>query len=136
MNKHVQHINPDGLMKSPAFSQVVTTEGAGKTIYVGGQNAVNHKQEVIGKGDIAAQTTQVMQNVQTALRAAGADFKDVIKFGIHIVQGQNIQEAFKAAQPFMSQVGDPAAVTGVVVAGLTNPEFLIEVEAIAFVPGR
>jgi enamine deaminase RidA (YjgF/YER057c/UK114 family) len=36
----------------------------------------------------------------------------------------------------MSQVGDPAAVTGVVVAGLTNPDFLIEVEAIAFVPGR
>lgn len=37
MNGRIEHINPDGLMKNPAFSQVVTTLGNGKTIYIGGQ---------------------------------------------------------------------------------------------------
>ena len=39
----MEHINPDGLIKNPAFSQIIATEGNGKTIYIGGQNAVNEK---------------------------------------------------------------------------------------------
>ena len=35
----ITHVNPDGLYKSPAFSQVVVAEG-GKTIYIGGQNGI------------------------------------------------------------------------------------------------
>jgi 2-iminobutanoate/2-iminopropanoate deaminase len=35
----ITHINPDGLYKSPAFSQAVVAEG-GKTIYIGGQNGI------------------------------------------------------------------------------------------------
>jgi hypothetical protein len=52
MSNQVQYINPDGLSKNPAFSQVVTTHGKGKTIYVGGQDAINARGEIIGKGDI------------------------------------------------------------------------------------
>ena len=36
----IEHLNPDGLMKNPAFSQAVAVTGPHKTIYVGGQNAV------------------------------------------------------------------------------------------------
>lgn len=36
----VKYLNPDGLHKNPAFSQVVTTEVNVRTVYVGGQNAV------------------------------------------------------------------------------------------------
>ena len=49
MESKKEHINPKGLFKSPAFSQIVTTQGSGKTIYIGGQNAVNDKAELVIK---------------------------------------------------------------------------------------
>lgn len=85
MSKKIQHINPDGLSKNPAFSQVVTTQGNGKTIYIGGQDAVNTQGEVVGKGDIAEQTEQIMKNLQTALLACGASFDNLVKLSIYIV---------------------------------------------------
>jgi hypothetical protein len=45
----MEHINPDGLIKNPAFSQIIMTEGNDKTIYIGGQNALNENGEIIGK---------------------------------------------------------------------------------------
>lgn len=132
MKAKITHINPEGLIKTPAFSQAIITEGNGRTIYVGGQNAIDIKGNLIGKGNTGLQTEQVMRNVQTALTAAGAIFSDVIKMNIYIVQGHNANEAFKAAQPFMKECPQPPAITGIYVAGLANPEYLIEVEAVAF----
>jgi enamine deaminase RidA (YjgF/YER057c/UK114 family) len=130
MKTAIQHVNPDGLMKSPAFSQAVVTQGKGKTVYIGGQNAVNVKGEVVGD-DIAAQTKQVMHNLQLALEACGADFSDVVRMNVYLLQGQDAAAAFQHAQPFLST--PPPAVTGLFVSGLANPAFLVEVEAIAFV---
>ncbi len=59
MRGSVQHLNPEDLHKNPAYSQAVVTTGNIKTVYVGGQNAVNTSGEVIGKGDIAAQAEQI-----------------------------------------------------------------------------
>jgi len=132
MNGKITYINPEGLIKTPAFSQAVMTEGSGKTIYIGGQNAIDVKGNLIGKGSVSLQAEQAMRNVQTALAAAGATFKDVIKMNIYILQGQNAIEAFKASQPFIKDRSQPPAITGIFVAGLANPEYLIEIEAIAF----
>ncbi len=131
----VQFLNPDGMMKSPAFSQVVTTSGSGKTIYVGGQNAVNEKGETVGKGDIAAQTEQVMVNIDKALKAAGAAFKDIIKMNIYITQGQDIRKGFEASQRFFKDNVNQPVITGLFVAGIGDPDYLVEVEAVAFVEG-
>ncbi|MEL1244545.1 RidA family protein [Flavobacterium sp. DGU11] len=128
-----QFINPDGMMKSPAFSQVVTTSGNGKTIYIGGQNAVNEKGETIGKGDIAAQTEQIMKNIGVALEACGAGFKDIIKMNIYITQGQDIRKGFEASQKYLGSNANPPIVTALFVSGMGNPDYLLEVEAVAFV---
>lgn len=133
-DNQVQYINPDGLSKNPAFSQVVTTQGKGKTIYVGGQDAVNAEREIVGKGDIAEQTEQVMKNLQTALAACGATFDNLVKLSIYIVQGQDLSRGFQASQKYLGGLKNPPAVTGLFVAALANPDFLVEVEAIAFVP--
>lgn len=37
----IEHKNPDGLFSSKAFSQAITVSGKAKTIYIGGQNAIN-----------------------------------------------------------------------------------------------
>ncbi len=132
--EQVTYINPDGLSKNPAFSQVVTVQGQGKTIYVGGQDAVNAKREIVGKGDLGAQTEQVMKNIQIALSASGATFENVVKLSIYIVQGQDIRRGFEASQKFLGGLKNPPAITGIFVAALAHPDYLVEVEAIAFLP--
>ena len=130
----MEHINPDGLLKNPTFSQIVTTNGKGKNIYIGGQNSVNQNREVIGKGDILAQTEQVMKNLETALKSCGASFESLIKLNIHILQGQNAYGAFQVSRKFLGQKSEPPVITVLFVAGLINPDFLIEIDAIAFLP--
>lgn len=130
----IQHHNPDGLFKSPAFSQVVTTQGPGKTIYIGGQNAVNASGDIVGGGDIALQTDQAMRNLLTALAHCGATFADVVKVSVYLVHGQDVRRAYQAAQKHMANQGPPPVVTGLMVAALANPGFLVEVEAIAYLP--
>ena len=134
MDTKIEHINPDGLFKNPAFSQIVTTHGNGKTIYIGGQNSVTVNREIVGKGNIQEQTEQTMQNVQTALTSCGATFENVVKLSIHIVQGQNVYEAFQASQKFLSGLKNPPTISVLIVYGLANPNFLIEIDAIAFTP--
>ncbi|SRR5690606_1791614 len=133
MNKQIQYISPDKLIKNPAFSQVVITQGNGKTIYVGGQNAVNAKWEIIGKGDIRKQTEQVMENLQIALEACGATFENLVKLTIHIVQGQDLHRGFEASQKYLGNLENPPAITGFFVSELAHPDFLVEVDAIAFI---
>ncbi len=134
MNDKIQHINPDGLSKNPAFSQIVMTQGSGKTIHIGGQNAVNEKREIVGKDDISEQTQQVMKNVQLALSACGATFDNLVKLSIYVVQGQNLYGAFQASQKFFSNLQNPPAISVLIVAGLANPDFLVEIDATAFIP--
>lgn len=136
MTEQIQHVNPDKLIKNPAFSQIVVTQGKGKTIYIGGQNAVNSKRELIGKGDIQLQTKQVMENILIALNACDASLDNVVKLNINIVQDQDILAAFKISQSYMQTVIAPPAISVLVVSGLANPDFLIEIDAIAFIPEK
>lgn len=134
MSESISYLNPEGLLQNPAFSQIVVTQGAGKTIYIGGQNAVNPQREVVGKGDLKAQTEQVMRNIQIALAACEATTVQLVKLSIHIVQGQNLYEAFQASQAFLAGQPHPPAITVLIVAGLANPDFLVEIDAVAFIP--
>ncbi len=133
MESRKEHLNPSGLFKNPAFSQIVTTQGNGKTIYIGGQNAVDQNSKVVGKDDIASQTEQVMKNLETALKSCGADFGNLVKLNINIVQGQDVMKGFEVSQRFLGQSSNPPIVTVLFVAGLVNPDFLVEIDAIAFI---
>ena len=125
-----KRVNPDTLHKNPAFTQVAVVSSRAKLVFVGGQNAVNSNGEIVGK-DIGTQTEQAYKNVLAALEAAGATFQDVFKMTIYIVQGQSLQEAFAAAQRVQGAGVPPPTVTGMFVAGLAHPDFLIEIEAVA-----
>ncbi len=65
----VQYVNPDALNKNPAFTNVIVVTGSVKTVYVGGQDAVDASGTIIGKGDLKAQTEQVLKNVQVEMDA-------------------------------------------------------------------
>ena len=130
----VRHLNPETLHHNPAFTQAVAVSGAVRTVYVGGQNAVDAAGSIVGHGDIAAQTEQVMRNLQAALAAGGAGLEHVIKWNVYLLQGQPLQPGFAVVQRVWSRRPNPPAITMVMVAGLANPDFLLEIDAIAVVP--
>jgi enamine deaminase RidA (YjgF/YER057c/UK114 family) len=122
-----------GLPHNPAYSQVVSASGK-RTVYVAGQISVDEHGKVVGAGDLAAQTTQVMKNLGLALAAAGASFAEVVKITTYVVNYKPEDRAVigKARSPFFAD-GTPPASTLVGVASLAVPEWLIEIEAIAVV---
>jgi len=130
----VNYLNPERLHKNPAFSHVVTIESPHRTIYVGGQNAVDDAGAIIGNGDVAAQTKQVCRNLQVALAAAGAGAEHVVKWTVCLVQGQPIHAAFAAAQEALGTLPNPPTLSVLQVAGLAHPDFLVEIDAIAVLP--
>ena len=127
----VTHVNPEAMHNNPAFSQAVVIEGAARTIYVGGQNAVDADGNIVGAGDLDAQTEQTLKNIETVLAASGAGRDDVVKWTILVVQGQDINAGFAAFQRVWGAAARPPIITFAFVAGLANPEFLVEIEVLA-----
>ncbi len=130
----VEYLNPEGLHANPAFTNVIVVSGAARTVYIGGQDAVDATGTIIGKSDIKAQTEQVMRNLEIALAAGGASLDHVIIWRIYVVQGHDIRPAFEVAQRVWGNRPHPPAITFAYVAGLGSPDFLVELEAIAVVP--
>ena len=130
----VTYINPDSLPRNPAFTNVVTVTGPVRTIYVGGQDAVDASGAIVGKGDLKAQTIQILKNIQSALAAGGAQLEHIVKWNIYVVQGQSLQEGFAAFQSVWGNRPNPPVISGMFVSGLAHPDFLAEIDAIAVVP--
>ena len=134
MDGGVEFLDPEGLHQNPAFSNVAVVSGSVRTIYIGGQDAVDAEGNVVGVGDIAAQTEQVLRNLSTALAAAGARPEHVVKWTIFIVDGQDFRAGYAAFQRVWGDRSDPPVITAAVVKGLAHPDFLVEMDAIAVVP--
>ena len=130
----VRYINPDDLSKNPAFTNVITVTGPVKTIYIGGQDALDASGNIVGKGDIKQQTEQVLKNLQAALKSVDAGLEHIIKWNVYVVEGQPIQSGFEAFQQIWGQRPNPPAISVVYVSALANPDFLVEMDAIAVVP--
>jgi enamine deaminase RidA (YjgF/YER057c/UK114 family) len=130
----VAYLNPSTLPKNPAFTQVVTATGAVKTVYIGMQNAVDAARNIVGRGDIKAQTEQTLKNLQACLEAAGAGPEHLVRWTIYIAQGQPIQPGLVAGMNWWGNRPNPPANTVVFVPAFAPPEFLVGIDAIAVVP--
>src|SRR5260370_27403443 len=103
--------------------------GGGDYVYTAGQVAWNDKGEIVGIGDVRAQTRQVLSNVASILREAGASVADVLKCNVYLADirdFQSMNEDVAKAFPI-----DPPARTTVQTA-LAEKEMLVEIEAIAY----
>ena len=101
----------------------------GDYVYTAGQVAWNDKGEIVGTGDVRAQIRQVLSNIESILREAGASMSDVLKCNVYladILDFQVMNEEFAKAFPT-----DPPART-TVQAALAEKEMLVEIEAIAY----
>jgi enamine deaminase RidA (YjgF/YER057c/UK114 family) len=129
----IDYPNTEGLPRNPAFSQVVVATGK-RTVYVAGQVPVDAAGALVGGDDLAAQTAQAMRNVGLALAAAGATYADVVKITTYVTDYRPEHRAIvgKARAPFFAG-GTPPASTLVGVSALAQPEWRVEIEAIAVV---
>ena len=129
----VQFLNPEGLSKPNGYTQVVVAQPR-KMVYVSGQVPLNAKGEVVGKGDLRAQVTQVMDNLKTALTAAGATMNDVVKVNYYVVnlKPENVSVIREVRSKYFSAEHPPAG-TLVGVTSLVQEGYMIEIEAEAAV---
>lgn len=130
----IEHINPDGMHKNPAFSQGIVIPAGARILLIGGQNAVNGKGEIVGKGDIAAQTAQAVDNMITVLQAAGGRLEDLVRVGLILREDADLRAGFGAWMQRAGGLKNPPTVTTAIVAKLAHPDYLIEIEATAALP--
>ncbi len=124
-------ILPRGWKQPPSYSYGWRAEG-GSVIFVAGQVPQDPTTgEVVGAGDIKAQTRQVFKNIKGVLSAAGASFKDVMKLNIFITD-MSLREQFNEARAELLEGHLPAS-TFVEVGSLVRKEWLVEIEAIAVI---
>jgi enamine deaminase RidA (YjgF/YER057c/UK114 family) len=128
------YLNPKTLNVPRFYSHAVAATGAGKLVYVSGQVSWDAAGNVVGRGDMRAQSEQVFGNVTAALKAAGAGWDDVVKMNGYMV-GMNAERVAayrEVRQRFLKEGALPAS-TLVGVEALVHPDLLLEVEVFATV---
>jgi len=125
-------INPEG-MSAPVgpYAHVVTAPPGGRLVFCAGAVAFDADGEIVGKGDIVAQTRQVMENLRQALAAAGATFEDVVKVTNYVTDASRWPQVLPVRAEYL-RPPYPAS-TFVEVQALMFPELEIEIEAVAVV---
>jgi enamine deaminase RidA (YjgF/YER057c/UK114 family) len=126
-------INPATLPQPLGYSQVVRASG-GTTVYIAGQVAWDAEGNLIGDGDLEAQTRQVFTNVDEALATAGGTFANLVKIGIYVVDhdAEKLVVVRRVRDEFFGDITPPAS-TLLGVDGLAVPGLLIEVDGVAVV---
>ncbi len=128
-----QFINPPALNPTAGFTHVVTATG-GKTIHVSGQVSVNERGEVVGRGNFRAQVERTFENLGTALAAAGATFRDVVKITYFVVDLKpDYVPVIREVRGRHLDPQNPPASSLVGVAALVVPDWLVEIELVAVV---
>jgi reactive intermediate/imine deaminase len=128
---NVRYTNPPTLATPTGYTHVVEVN-RGKTVYIAGQVAFDRSANVVGAGDFKAQTLQVLENLKSALAAAGATFENVVKINTYVTDMSQIQVLRELRADYFGK--NPPASTLVQVVRLARPEFMIEIEAVAVVP--
>ena len=129
---HLEFLTPSTLAHTPGYSQVVKVTG-GQTIYLAGQVALDASRNLVGQGDFRAQAQQVFENIKTALAAVGADFSQVVKLNMYVVDRSHLPILREVRDRYVNTDAPPAS-TLVEVRSLAQEEFLLEIEAIASLP--
>jgi enamine deaminase RidA (YjgF/YER057c/UK114 family) len=105
----------------------------GRTVFVRGQVGQNLDTAVnVGVGDAAAQAEQAMENIETLLSEAGARLAHICKVTIYLTDPRFREAVYRVIGRRLHGVYPVS--TGIVVAGLARPEWLVEIDVIAVIP--
>ena len=122
-------INANGVLE-PSFHYSHAVR-AGDTIYVSGQASLDVNKELVGRGDVAVQTRQVLDNMKVVLAAAGATLDDVVKVTVYLVDRDDRARVNEVRKAYFG-ANRPAS-TLVEVSRFPIDGMLVEMEAVAVV---
>lgn len=105
---------------------------AGNTVYLRGQVGSDFDGNTIGAGDPAAQAEQAMKNVRRLLEEAGAELGDVVKIVVYITDPAWREPVYRVIGRWLKGVFPVS--TGLIVAGLARPEWMMEIDVTAVIP--
>lgn len=127
-----EFINPPTLPKTYGWTHVVR-HGPGTLIHISGQAAIDPTSPVVAKGDLKLQTEKTFENLTHALAAAGARWSDVVCTRLYVVdfKPEYLPIIREIRSRYVSSENPPAS-TLVGVTALANPDWLIEIEATAY----
>ena len=104
----------------------------GNTVYIAGQLSRDVNGKPIHVGDAEAQTIQAWAHLEAAVKAAGGTLADIVKTNTYVVGRENMAGVRAGRAKAQPPEGRPTSTT-VIVAGLADPELVVEVEAIAVI---
>ena len=104
---------------------------AGNLLFLAGQVALDREGRLVGKGDVEAQARQVYANIRAIVDEVGGGRASVIKLTTYLTHRDHLAGFRKIRNEVSPRPFPPN--TLVFITGLANPEYLIEIEAIALI---
>lgn len=115
-----------GLASSTRYSHAVVASG--RLAFISGQVSIDQDNHVVGVDDLKAQTRQVLNNLHAIIKHLGADWQDVVRLNWYMLDVSEVQ-TIRDVRAEMMKPHNPAS-SLIQVAGLVQPEFLVEVDAV------
>ncbi|MEQ0558308.1 RidA family protein [Amycolatopsis sp. NEAU-NG30] len=122
-------VSPDLAVPNGHFAQATRS---GRLVFISGMTARNAAGGVTGVGDISAQTHQVCQNLEAAVKAAGGTLDDIARVDVYVRNMEDFDAIHAVRRQYFTGVA-PAS-TMVEVSKFVNKDYLIEINAIAVLP--
>ena len=130
-------LKPDGVAPPGGrYSHAIRARG-GEILFVAGQIATDVEGNLVGQGDVAAQTRQVFDNIGNVLKSAGGGVSDVVEFTYYIAGRVGVQPFLEARTEIFDEIfpeGEYPTATLLVVEGLVSEDILLEISAVAVLP--
>lgn len=131
----IKRSNPEGLWTAKRLTQMVEVDGPARLIFLSGQVAVGADYKIVSD-DIRKQAHAVYDNIEIALKAAGATLANVIKTTTYLTSADYIGPSREVRVERYRNLEAPPANTLLIVSRLAEPGMLIEIELVAAVPAK
>ena len=123
-------MRPSTLSATAPYAYAAVTD-PGRMVFTAGACPLDADGATVAVGDVAGQARQVMENLETALGAAGAGLDDVLKTTVYVATTDraDLLAAWQVVREAFGEHDAPSTLVGVTVLGYEDQ--LVEVEAIA-----
>ncbi len=133
MDAKTRFINPETMFVPPGYTQVVEAAGPGRTVYIAGQLGIDKDGRL--PGDFRSQAVQTFENLKEALAAVGGRLEHIVKLNNYLLDIAHLPTIRDVRSAYLNNDFPPASTT-IQVSGFARVGALLEVEAVAVLPGK